>query len=137
MKAYDDALALLRSIRAIPETTIPTLKLYKPENSQNLQKTLRPQNSKSPPKPKPAQKPQNSQNPENPKILQKSQKTQKSKSRKRHLENPRTKPHSKSETPVPNNEDLKSLEEKESAVIKDPISGYPMTQVPDTIIQFQ
>lgn len=78
MKAYDDALAMLRSIRAVPEDTVANIKLRAPSNQS-------PRKSKSPKKTKPKEK---------------------------------VKPN-KITTPLINNEDLESIHERESAIVKE------------------
>lgn len=78
MKAYDDALAMLRSIRAVPEDTVANIKLRAPSN-QSPRKSKSPNKSKVKTKNKPF----------------------------------------KTTTPHINNEDLESIHERESGIVKD------------------
>ncbi|CAI2364960.1 unnamed protein product [Moneuplotes crassus] len=115
LKAYEDALAMLRSIRAIPDPGTACIKLERKD-------------SNSPEKKAPK--------------LQKLQKLHKSKKKMKPSKSPRS-PDSppthqpEGHSPPLINEDLRSLQEQESAVIKENITGYPMTQIPDSIIKFQ
>lgn len=106
---------MLRSIRAIPDSGTAWIKLQKEEPSSPKKKAPK---------------------------LQKVQKIYRSKKKVKPLKSPRSPdspPAQQAEDPssVAINEDLRSLQEQESAVIKEAVTGYPMTQVPDSIIQFQ